>query len=465
LGEKNVTGIFGPNGCGKSTILHTLLCLYKPKLNSSLQDYKYSNFFISVDDNKWIGSKFSYSGSFSINGNVRNFTKTINKTKNRWLHDYGERPDRDIYFIGINTCVPEVEIDNHESIKLVDQVTAINHSEDIIKAARDIMNFNYQECDYKNTKQKKYISCKNAEISYISLSMGAGEQRLFKILEILLNATKYSLIIIDEIDLTLHSAALNKLISKIVEIADKRNLQVVFTSHRQELVKRTDINIRHIIPSTDTTDTICLEETTTECVERLTGECLKPIEIFVEDDLAKALVEEVAHELGIQSKVSIYTYGSATNAFYVVAGLHYSKRLTNNILVVTDGDVYTKPEERIDIMNKVISGNEHDKERLRQNLLKYIVQFNLPEGKSPDAYIHDELIKSTENNEIIKIANGIIGVNDNHQYTNEIIEKLGGNKDTGLYRIVCELKKLPCWNDYTLPIKGWLSSKIAELKL
>ena len=30
FGDKNVTAIFGINGCGKSTILHALACLYQP---------------------------------------------------------------------------------------------------------------------------------------------------------------------------------------------------------------------------------------------------------------------------------------------------------------------------------------------------------------------------------------------------------------------------------------------------
>lgn len=30
FGNKKVTAIFGVNGCGKSTILHALACLYRP---------------------------------------------------------------------------------------------------------------------------------------------------------------------------------------------------------------------------------------------------------------------------------------------------------------------------------------------------------------------------------------------------------------------------------------------------
>jgi len=38
----NVTGILGPNGNGKSTVLHALACAFQPVANGD--DFKFSNF-------------------------------------------------------------------------------------------------------------------------------------------------------------------------------------------------------------------------------------------------------------------------------------------------------------------------------------------------------------------------------------------------------------------------------------
>lgn len=464
LGEKNVTGIFGPNGCGKSTILHVLLCLYKPK-TADTTNYKYSNFFISVDGLNWQNSKFTYESLYSENGQNKRIKKTIHKKKNRWLHDYGERPERDVYFIGISSSVPDVETERHEIIHL-NNTKDIPKSSEIIRMASDIMNFKYSRYEHRTSNaQKNYLSCKNGNIDYISLSMGAGEQRLFKILSSLVNAPKYSLIVIDEIDLTLHSSALNKLVGYIVRIADQNHLQVVFTSHRQELAERKDINIRHIVPSVNGSDTLCLEQTTTECVERLTGEPFRPIEIFVEDDVAKAIVENIASELKIKAKVSIRTFGDAGNAFHVIAGLYLSARLNDNIVAVTDGDKYRTDEERKNMMQKSISGTEDGKEKLRQDLLSQILQFELPAGKSPDEYIHDILCSSDSDNEIISIAKSIQGVYDKHQYLNTLIDKLGGSRETELSYIINEASKLDRWKEYTNPIRKWLEQRKSALNI
>jgi len=53
---KNVTGIFGVNGCGKSTILHSLLCFYRPK-NSLGKNFKFSYFFKTTLGVNWKNSE------------------------------------------------------------------------------------------------------------------------------------------------------------------------------------------------------------------------------------------------------------------------------------------------------------------------------------------------------------------------------------------------------------------------
>ncbi len=84
---------------------------------------------------------------------------------------------------------------------------------------------------------------------YSSLSMGAGEQRVLKILKTVYAANAYSVILIDEIDLLLHVLALKRLIKKLSDIAIKKNLQIIFTTHSMEVRKFQDIvDIRYLDP-------------------------------------------------------------------------------------------------------------------------------------------------------------------------------------------------------------------------
>lgn len=87
----------------------------------------------------------------------------------------------------------------------------------------------------------------DSSLKYSSLSMGTGEQKTIKILEKILNAEPYSLILIDEIDLLLHVSSLKQLIHKLDEIAQDKQLQILFTTHALELVKLTHyVGIQYI---------------------------------------------------------------------------------------------------------------------------------------------------------------------------------------------------------------------------
>jgi hypothetical protein len=77
------------------------------------------------------------------------------------------------------------------------------------------MQKDYQSLTSHRTHRKELIGVHTASgITYSSLSMGAGEQRLVKILTTVFHAEPYSLILIDEIDLLLHCNARKRLIRK-----------------------------------------------------------------------------------------------------------------------------------------------------------------------------------------------------------------------------------------------------------
>ena len=122
-------------------------------------------------------------------------------------------------------------------------------------------------------------------------------------------------------------------------------------------------------------------------------------------------------------------------------------------------------EARMNMMKKSISGTEEGKEEQRQILLSQILQFELPAGKSPDEYIHEILCSSDSDNEIIVFAKSIRGVSDKHQYLNDLINKLGGSRETELSRIMAEASKLNGWKEYTNPVRIWLNQRKMALNI
>ena len=97
-------------------------------------------------------------------------------------------------------------------------------------------------------KNKHFFGVRTlSDINYSALSMGAGEQRLIKILTVVYHAAPYSLILIDEIDLLLHSNAQKQLIKQLSDLAQRKNLQIIFTTHSLEIGKLTEfVDIRYL---------------------------------------------------------------------------------------------------------------------------------------------------------------------------------------------------------------------------
>ncbi|MDR8444764.1 hypothetical protein FPK32_25285, partial [Acinetobacter baumannii] len=73
------------------------------------------------------------------------------------------------------------------------------------------------------------------------------------------------------------------------------------------------INIRHVVNIQGRS--YSFEETKPDAINRLTGKSTTPIEIYVEDDLAVAIINKICSSLKASRYVKIFKFGAASNAF------------------------------------------------------------------------------------------------------------------------------------------------------
>lgn len=459
--DKNVTAIFGENGCGKSTILHVLACLYKGISPGSETNY-FTRFFKRVGAAAWAGS--SMTATFDDGGVSKNIK--YEKAADRWKPRIDKRYDRDTYYIGIDSCVPDIEKETvtRTSFNMLPGNPVANRDM-IIQEASRIMGRQYVDFSKPKYASKSYKKVGlQVGTQYTSLSMGAGEQRLFTILDRLYSTPDNSLILIDELDLTLHTVALNRLVDTMVRLANNKNLQIVFTSHREELTRRCDINIRHIWKPANQNESLCLEQTTPMCLYRLNGEVNKRYEVYVEDDMAEAIVKAVLRDEQILNYVSVYRFGDALNGFSVAAGLHIQGSLSENQLILIDGDVYRTDAERAKAMCKRYSGNEAGKDQIRQEALRRVKQFNLPQGEHPEHYLWTLL--KTKQGTLAEFANRIDpSQGDKHRYIYEIFQLQGETRPIFLKELVDKIKDDVAWPQYVSEARTWAHEKRMELGL
>lgn len=176
---KNVTAILGPNGNGKSTILHALASAFSPLDNGKGENYKFSDFFLPNTDANWNESSLSITYSYKDAGVVHTTDREYRKTQVRWTPRYANRFKREVYYIGIDKCVPMIESEKKQS-KITYATQALQSSQitSILEKASYILNKRYIQMNSCQTTSKEFIGVEVANLKYSALSMSAGEQKV-----------------------------------------------------------------------------------------------------------------------------------------------------------------------------------------------------------------------------------------------------------------------------------------------
>lgn len=75
-----------------------------------------------------------------------NTIKYYEKSKRQWTPRMGFKPKREIYYIGINSCVPAIErVIKGKVTYRVNRTTELQHAEEIRTAACRIMGYHYDQ--------------------------------------------------------------------------------------------------------------------------------------------------------------------------------------------------------------------------------------------------------------------------------------------------------------------------------
>ena len=233
-----LTAILGPNGSGKSTILHAIASIYMPEKGFPGEDHRLMHFFPRSPHAEWNGSDFIVNLTYRKDGvMIENELKNYGKADirgSRWIQIYARRPLREVYYLGIDKCVPIIESEKKNNIQYETSSVSNDLITNILHYASYILNKPYTSFNqHQQPNGKILIGVESEGLAYSSLSMSAGEQKIFLILETILKADKNALILIDELDLLLHDEALKKLIDVISTHAEDKNKQIIFTTHRE----------------------------------------------------------------------------------------------------------------------------------------------------------------------------------------------------------------------------------------
>lgn len=225
-----VTAIIGPNGGGKTTVLGSAACAYKAisprryfaksgKYDETMQDW--------VIEYEIIDRKMSPKELVRRTANFRNA---------RWNCDAVDRP---VLVFDVSRTVPANE--RSELRQCASSAFTVPPAAIKIFAAalqqsiarilgKDVSGFRQLNID-KAGLVTLLTGATKSGTSYSEFHFGAGESSIIRMLAKIENAPDQALILIEEIENGLHPVATKRLVEYLIDVADRKKVQVIFTTH------------------------------------------------------------------------------------------------------------------------------------------------------------------------------------------------------------------------------------------
>ena len=357
--EYPITAIVGENGSGKSTILAMAACAFhnsgsftpqnRVRLNTSQirRYYRYSDFFTFNSDEEGIAEleiKAEYLGKDAPATDIRR-----KKPDGKW-NDYNRRPARVVSFLGIQRIVPPSESSTHQgySKKFKKQAFDDNQRKQLERSMSYVLDRPYTNIELKEFNAHKLFSTMRGDLRYTGFNMGAGEHAVLGLILEIISAGKGALIVVDEIELGLHTRAQIRLIETLKKLCNTNNCQIICSTHSKEVLEALPPEGRIFIRRGESKNEIIPGISPEYAFGLLSKEKTNELCVLVEDTVAKVFLENML-SMEVRKRINIIPSGSVDAVFRAFA-VHYREtgpKEPFRYIAFWDGDQKNKSREHI----------------------------------------------------------------------------------------------------------------------
>jgi predicted ATPase len=330
-----IVAICGENGAGKSTILQSAASVYqRPATGKHLFA---SDFF---PDTAWEVVKDA-SIRFTVRQGSASTSGSVRKPTDRWRGN-PDRPKRNVEYIDLARLQPVSARTGYLRIAKanVKETRAVSFEETTLTRLSDIMGKPYATgkmavTDADDTRSVPVVSINGKDIS--GFHLGAGEFTMTELLQ--KNPSKYSLVLIDEIETSLHPRAQRRLIRDLAEMCRVRELQLILTTHSPYILGELPPEARGYIMSNGNQRQVVFGVSPDFAMTQMDEEIHPECDIYVEDDRAKMMLLEilVKFEPTVLDRVQIIPFGAASVG-QALGQMVKQNRFPRPSLVFLDGD-------------------------------------------------------------------------------------------------------------------------------
>ncbi|SCK25761.1 AAA family ATPase [Vogesella sp. LIG4] len=306
-----ITAIVGENGAGKSTLMQAAAAIYE---NSAEPDHHFfaSDFF---PDTPWESISSATIRALIKEGQNTHET-SVRKPSTRWRGNE-ERKSRKIRYLDLKRILPITSRTGYGRLAKSNLGIGgnINFDEAKIERLSRIIGRDY------NAAQQSYTSFDPARhvpvlevggVKYSGFHQGAGETTISELLA--MNIPDYSLVLIDEIETSLHPRAQRRLMRDLAKIAREKKVQFIITTHSPYVLEEIPPHARIFVARSDSGKIAVAGVSSEFALSKMDEENHPEIDVYLEDVRAKIFLEEILaeHRKEVLPRISLGTFGSAS---------------------------------------------------------------------------------------------------------------------------------------------------------
>lgn len=329
-----MVAIVGENGSGKSTILQAAAAIYRSSGKGKKTNFA-SDYFLDTTWDKITNASIEY----SVGEGKKSHTGSVRKPSDRWRGNPGRR-ERTVYYIDLSRIQPLAARTGYLRLAKATSKEGKTQQfeEETVKRLSSIMGSEYKSTRLASTVQDESREVPVVErrgVPYSGFHQGAGELTAAELLG--RKFEKYSLVIIDEIESSLHPRAQRRLVRNLAEVARKDQIQFIISTHSPYVLQEFPPEGRICILDDQNGKTTVTGVSPEFAMSRMDDDKYPECDVYVEDDVASSLVMEAIADTDLFTRVQVIPFGSAEVGFGLGMMLK-QKRFPKPVVVFVDGD-------------------------------------------------------------------------------------------------------------------------------
>jgi predicted ATPase len=333
-----VTAIVGENGSGKSTVLKVAAAAYEASKEAG---YYPSDFFLDTHWDQLRDVDLGY--AITLGPNSANFR--IKKPTKRWSFP-DKRYKRSVFWFDVARTLPLDATAGYAKVARLaaGEISTEALSDDYRGKLSHILGRAYQDARFAapDVNEKRPVGLLRREFGEISqFHQGAGEDTTLDLMRALQEVPANSLIIIDEVEASLHPKAQRRLINFLIELSRQRRVQVIVSTHSPYILEELPAEARVLLLPTNTGPSVIYGASPEFSLSKLDDVSHPEAVLYVEDPLGKLWTREIlaSHPEGAEliSRIEVAAVGPA-NVVAMMGKLLSEGKLTQPGLGILDGD-------------------------------------------------------------------------------------------------------------------------------